>query len=288
MQKNQKSKTDKKPRKKTQKNKDKPGYCPECGAYVGAFYSCQYCGAKTRHGTKLRILQIGTVIALIIGLVGITYYAQIDPAPKVDIGDIGPTYSYGIVTIEGDITDLDYTVADDESWSMLLFTVEDDTGAIEVKAYTETTEELIEAKNTPALKDHCEVRGSIYIRGDDLYLNLESSAHFKPIRKEDFSATAYELSEMYNESSSDVLGKRAKINGTVSWVDSSNTYFTLNGMVTVYFPEYIRQFSPDKSLTLIEGDFVEVKGIVKEYYGEPEIIPSSLYDVEIITDGGSS
>ncbi|MFO8017375.1 MAG: hypothetical protein R6U96_01970 [Promethearchaeia archaeon] len=288
MQKSQNKKEKKKHETSSEKNKNKPGYCPKCGAYVGAFYSCPYCGAKMRHGTRLRILQIGTVIILIIGILGISHYAQIEPAPNVNIGDIGPTYSYGIVTIEGDITNIDYNVADDESWSMLIFTVEDETGSIKVKAYTETTEEIIEDKNTPALNDHCKVRGSIYIRGDDLYLNLESSSHFKSVRKVDFSTTPLELSDKYNESASDVVGKRVKINGTVTWVDNDNAYFTLDGLVTVYFPNYVREFSPDRSLSLVDGDIIEVEGIVQEYYGAPEIIPASLYDVEIINDGGSS
>lgn len=288
MKKNQKNIKQQKVKEPYAKNKDKPGFCPECGAYVGAFYSCQYCGARTKHGPKLRALQIGTVIALILGLIGISFFAQADPAPKVNIGDIGPTYSYGVVTIEGDITDIDYTVAQDESWSMLIFTVEDGTGSIEVRAYTDTTKELIEKRNTPALKDHCEVRGSIYIRGDDLYLNLDSSSHFKPTREIDFSTSPVELSEKYNESASEVIGKRVKINGTVSWVDPNNAYFTLNGLITVYFPDYIRSFSPDKSLTVIQGDIIEIEGIVEEYYGEPEIIPASLYDVNIINEGGSS
>ena len=44
----------------------RPGYCPNCGAYVGAFYSCYWCRAKMPHGTKLRAVQIFSVVAVIV------------------------------------------------------------------------------------------------------------------------------------------------------------------------------------------------------------------------------
>jgi len=64
-------------------------------------------------------------------------------------------------------------------------------------------------------------------------------------------------------------------------------YFKIDNVVKIYFTEYVRAFSPDKKLTIIEGDFVEVEGIVDEYYNDPEVKPASLYDINIKNDGGS-
>ncbi|MHA1339717.1 MAG: hypothetical protein ACTSRZ_06185 [Promethearchaeota archaeon] len=284
-----KNKEKKKRKKDSQKlTKVDPGYCPKCGAYVGGFYSCPVCKAKMPHGTRLRVTQILTVILVVLGLLGISFYAQIDPAPYVDIGDLGPTYANGTITIKGNITNIDYREASDGSWKTLIFTVTDNTGSIDVKAYTETTEQMIEAHNTPAIGDQCEVRGSVYIKGEDMYLLLDASDYFKPIRIIDLEINATDLYNGFQSNKENYLGKRVKVNGTVSKIGSDYSYFDLDYQVRIYFPDYVRAFSPDTTLTIIKGDYVQVEGVVSEYYGQIEVLPSTLYDIEIITSGGGS
>ena len=244
------------------------------------------CRTRMPHGIKLRVLQIGSIFAVIFGLMVISSYAQIDPAPKVDIGDIGPTYSNGIVTIEGEIINIDYYVADDESWKMLVFTVEDNTGSIDVKMYTETTDELIKEKNTPAIGDECTVRGSIYIRGEELYLILESSSHLDIDRPIDLKGTALEFYDIYINDPSKILEKRVRVKGNVSWVEES--YFDLDSKVRIYFPDYVKDFAPNADIEVIVGDVVKVIGITQEWYGMLEVLPPTMYDVEILSHGGGN
>jgi len=269
-----------------QKKETRPGYCPKCGAYVGAFYSCSWCHSKMPHGTRLRITQFASIIAVIAGLISLSLYARIDPAPHVNIGDINQTYSNGTVTIKGEIVNIDYIVPSDESWKILIFTVEDKTGSIDVKAYTETTDELIEERNTPALGDDCTVRGSVFVRGDELYILLESTEYLTIKRPIDFTLNSTDLYALYENNTSDYIGKRVKVNGTVSWVDTDNSYFDLDNVVRIFYPEYVRKFSPNVIISVIVGDIVEVIGLIDEYYGTLEVLPGSMHDVEIISHGG--
>ncbi|MHA1733527.1 MAG: hypothetical protein ACTSU5_16385 [Promethearchaeota archaeon] len=263
-----------------------PGYCQKCGAYVGAFYRCSVCGAKMPHGTRLRVTQVVVVAAVIIGLFGLSVYARVDPAPTVAIGDIGPTYSNGTVTINGNITNIDYRVASDGSWRMIIFTVTDETGSIDVKAYTETTEEMIEDHNTPAFGDECTVRGSVYIKGSQLYLLIDGSSYFQPHRVPSAKYTATEFRALYDASSSSYLGKRVCVNGTVTLLE--DWYLELDQSVRVYIPEYVRDFSPDFTWNITKGDFVNVTGVVTEYRGEPELEPATLYEIVKVTTGGAT
>ncbi len=269
-------------------NETRPGFCPKCGAYAGAFYRCPVCRAKMPHGTKLRFMQVAIVIGAIFGLVVLGFYARINPAPLVNIGDIGPTYSNGSVTIQGNITGIDYRVASDNSWRTLIFTVTDSTGAIDVKAYTETTDAMIAAHNTPAIGDQCTIRGSVYVKGTDLYLLLEASAYFQPNRPLDFTLNATTLETLYNATPGDYLNKRAKVNGTVTFVGTDGSYFDLDGKVRVYFPDYVRQFSPSTTISVIAGDIVWVTGVIAEYYDTLELLPATMFEIEITYHGGGS
>lgn len=271
----------------TQKEKSQPGFCPECGAYVGAFYKCQWCQSKMPHGTRLRVFQISSILALIVGLFVLGSVARINPAPKVNIGDIGPTYSNGIVTIEGNINDINYYEGSNATWKMLLFTVEDDTGSIDVKCYTEMVDELIDEENTPAIGDECEVRGSVFVRGEELYMLLESSAHLKISRDVDLTINATDLYPIYE----DHLGERVKVQGTVDYVDEDGTFFYIDTDdardVRVYIPEYIQIFYPETQINVLTGDIIEVTGILEEYVdGVPQIAPGSAKDIDIIGSGG--
>ncbi|MHA1822126.1 MAG: OB-fold nucleic acid binding domain-containing protein [Promethearchaeota archaeon] len=263
-----------------------PGYCPNCGAYVGAFYRCNVCHHVMPHGRRLRITQLITIFAVIFGLVGLSFYSIYHPVPIVSIGNIGPTYSNGTVRIRGNITNIDYREASDLSWKMIIFTVQDDTGSIDVKAYTQTVEEMINNYNTPAMGDYCEVKGSVYIRGNDLHLLLDSSSYFKPIRKIDFEMNATTFIAQYESNSSVFINKRIKLNGTVTKIGSDYNYIDINDKVRIYIPEYIRIFSPNITLTTIPGDTIEVTGVIQDYYGTPEILPATLNDIKIITYGG--
>jgi hypothetical protein len=266
------------------KEKPKPGFCAKCGAYVGAFHTCPWCRSKMPHGTRLRVMQYISVFAVIFGLVGLGIYASIDPAPYVNIGDIGPTYSNGTVTIRGQVTNIDYRVASDESWKTLIFTVKDSTGSIDVKAYTEQTDEMIENRNTPAIGDDCDVRGSIYIRGDELYLLIETSAHYQYRRPTEYTLNATELFNLYNATPSVYLGVRVNVTGEVTQVGSS--FFELDNVTRIYFPEYVRAFAPDVAITVFEEDIVEVIGFTELYYDTLEVLPGSMYDIRILIQGG--
>ncbi len=268
------------------KNKDGKGFCPKCGAYVGAYYACTWCKTKMPHANRLRATQVLTVLLMIAGLVSLSFYAQIEPAPRVNIGDIGPTYSYGILTIEGNVTNIDYREARDGSWSMLIFTVEDETGSIDIRTYTDITRELINTRNTPALGDQVSVRGSVFIRGYDLYLQLEASFHLKIERPVILETTALDLVEMYDQGETYFIEQRVRVNGTVTQIGGEGAYFDLDNELRVYIPEYVRDFSPDKTMTVIPGDFVEVVGFVEIYFGFVQVVPGSLYDVTIQHGGG--
>lgn len=275
----------------------RPGFCPKCGAYVGAFYSCKWCGAKMPHGTRLRIFQIVSVIGVILGLIVLGIYAQVDPAPRVNIGDIGPTYSNAAVTIEGEITGMDYYEADDNSWKVLILTLNDGTGSIDVKAYTEVIDDLIqseegreatEAYRTPAIGDNCKIRGNVYVKGDDLHLMLESTSFITVSREVEFPTNGSSIrASSFINVYEDHLNERVYVNGTVGEVNTEDSYFMINTTapeienIKVTVPIYAKIFNPDMSISVISGQMVRVKGICGEYkVGGPQITIGSMTDIE--------
>ncbi len=273
---------------KKAKAKVKPGFCPKCGAYVGAFYSCKWCGTTMPHGKRLRAFQLISVIGIIIGLIALGVYAQTDPAPTVQIGDIGPTYANATVTINGEITGIDYYEADDDSWKILILTVNDGTGSIDVKAYSEVVDGLIlhGGDNTPAIGDNCSIRGGIYVKGDDLHLMLESYLFLKISREIEFptDGSSYNATDFVGIYSSH-LNERVNITGEVGEVNTDDSYFILNTTagvenIKVSVPNYVKIFNPEMTLNVLTGQIVTVAGICGEYkVGGPQIVPSSLKDI---------
>ncbi len=264
--------------------KNKPGYCPNCGAYVGGYPRCDECRDKMPHAKRLQIARVSSILIMIVGLIGLGFYAQKDPAPLVKIGDIGPTYSYGTVTISGNITNIDYRVADDDSWRMLIMDVDDGSGTIEVKAFTEVVREMINEENTPAEGDSCDIRGTVNIKGNEKYVLLGSSMHFRPERTPvvDDYFTAEELSDSHADDSSPYLNEWVRVRGNVTYVNDDSKIIELDGILTIYVPKQVQDFSPNSVWNFTANTEIEVIGRVKEYYGDLEVVPAHMSDIEVL------
>lgn len=265
-----------------------PGFCAKCGSYVGGFPKCHWCHSTMPHAPQLRLGRFLALMITIGGLILMGMYASIEPAPTVNIGALGPTFSNGNLIIEGEITNIDYFEPADRSWKSLRFTVTDSTGSIEVKAYTETINEMIQTQNTPALGEECSVRGSYYIRGEEQYILLDNCDYFITSREISFHLTSDELLNSYALSPNSYLGEWAQINGTITYIGTNGYYFDLDNSIRIYFPEYARAFSSDSTFTYIEGDVVSIEGIIHEYDNKPELHLARTGDINYISHGGES
>jgi DNA/RNA endonuclease YhcR with UshA esterase domain len=266
--------------------KNKPGFCSKCGAYVGAFPKCHWCYEPMPHAPELKLGRILALIMTIAGLIMIGMYASIEPAPNVRIADLGPTYSNANLIIKGNITNIDYYEPDDGSWKSLRFTVDDGSGSIEVKAYTETIDKMIFSGNTPALGETCSVRGSFYIRGDEKYILLGNNEYFITSREINHFLNASTLASLYSSKPQQYRGDWAQLNGTITYIGNDGVYFDLDNSVRIYFPEYVRVFSINSTFTFIEGDRVSIEGIIHDYNGKPELHLARAEDISFISHGG--
>ncbi len=135
--------------------------CASCGKFVGAYARCPYCG--TKHGRRFSI-RFFRGFALIVGLGGtllIYLAARGIKAPLIKIQDIGPTNAFAYVRIEGENTRT--RIYDDGGVS---FWVDDGTGSLMVRSYSDMGKKLLAQNRVPGPGDRVSVEGTLNLRED--------------------------------------------------------------------------------------------------------------------------
>ena len=242
-------------------------YCPKCRAYVGAADYCEVCGAKIPRSPQIKILRILSISAGVFGVIALIIMATVAPYQTILIGNISPTNNYAVVKITGRVSSVPYLTD-----TSLSFTVEDSTGAVDVRVYSPM---YLHLKSLPEYGDFVELVGTIYYRGDYHYLILKSADLLK-IRK-----TPAIQTNIDSILSGDYEGVRVKVCGIISNIEKRTSWFgelqNSSAYISLYFPSYLVTLKGYGDIKM--GDEVCIEGIVHWYGGvggEWEIVVSEV------------
>ncbi len=111
------------------------GYCPVCGRYVGPLTRCPYCGADIPREKSYILLKRMAVIFAVAGLVSLWFYASHVPYKRVYLSQLGPTYNYAFVRVDGVISSVPYLAKRADGTYALYFDVDDGTAVASVHVY---------------------------------------------------------------------------------------------------------------------------------------------------------
>ncbi|MBD3351294.1 MAG: hypothetical protein GF364_07385 [Candidatus Lokiarchaeota archaeon] len=253
--------------------------CPSCGSYIEKADACYKCGAKINPKDRISLKKLNLSV-LIIGLIGISllFYAfyeanKITPINKIDEGMNGKS-----VQISGIIIDIDY----DSSYQKTSFTVNDSTGSIDFYGWSDFSSALQEEPIFPGIGDNVIVQGTV-----DVYDGYYGAV----IQIEVTSTKSYEL--QYNapiESDVNQIGvnnltTKVSIEGQVidkyiKYSGSSINFVILTvsditGDIEVFISDSLLNLAGEQAIIPDITDNVQIIGMVDEYDGDPQIIPTN-------------
>jgi hypothetical protein len=172
--------------------------CPYCGKPTGKLEVCTNCGADLGKRTTLKI---ALVIGCMIFAVGASFIWQIitikvlPEVPKVTltaIGEINEGYDYAYVWIEGTVSGGPRYRAPPNV--RLDFSVDDGTGKIDVRVYSEQAQKIVDENKMPAVGDVVKLFGRARVdpqRGR--WITLDSAEKFELKRPEPMLKTIHEV-----------------------------------------------------------------------------------------------
>jgi len=111
------------------------GYCPVCGRYVGPLTRCPYCGADIPRERSYILLKRLAVVLAVAGLLSLWAYASHVPYKRVYLSELGPTYNYAYVRVDGVVSSVPYLAKRPDGTYALYFDVDDGTAVASVHVY---------------------------------------------------------------------------------------------------------------------------------------------------------
>ncbi|OYT40960.1 MAG: hypothetical protein B6U89_00575 [Desulfurococcales archaeon ex4484_58] len=233
--------------------------------------------------TKLKILSIAFVL---LGLLGIYFFAAHAPVPLVKVRDVYGNFlmNYATVFVEGIVSSVPYVEVSSGGRVQVRFAINDTTGELNIYVYDPQATEALKKNLIPFPGDHVRALVQIRVRETYTYAILQSL---------DFLEIKRNMSEPLNVTllTRDLANKYVRVSGTATDIREvgSGTLFEVDtgkGLVTVLWPKILDFIYKDnKNYTylknnLTEGAQVDIKGVVYLYRGSsPEIIPRGIDDI---------
>lgn len=264
-------------------------YCPNCGRYVGSLEVCPYCGTKIPKHTSYYYAKYGSLTFAVFGIVFLLLFAQSTPVQQVHIGDIGPTYNYGLVEIHGIVSSTPSLVVKGDGSQTLYINVDDGTGVMAVHVYNPNVERLAKEHKIPGYGDFVDIKGEVYFRGTNRYMIINDP---KQINIKQIAPVKMSVSNINSVPYSNGDSLHVTVVGKVLHYKSTFSHsFILNftdggGYLTIYIPSYFYYMYHFDAKSL-EGKNVRITGAMQWYgsemSGEWEIIPADTSDIEVIS-----
>jgi DNA/RNA endonuclease YhcR with UshA esterase domain len=163
---------------------------------------------------SLRVFRWTSVLLATVGLALLYAMAVHRDLPLVKVGEIRPTMNFAFVRIAGRVVDDTRIFRDDERINSLRFTVEDESGVIDVIAYRQQAAALVEAGLLPRHGDVVEVAGSLGIAAEEeAVLRLQSPAQVRLTREK---PKRLELADLSMEHARGYV----EVSGTIASIDA--------------------------------------------------------------------
>ncbi|MEM4204620.1 MAG: hypothetical protein QXS54_11175 [Candidatus Methanomethylicaceae archaeon] len=232
------------------------------------------------------MIRIASLVMATGGLFGLWVYAAffVD-VPAVNIGDLSLTYNFAHIKIRGNVSELP---SYNEDTGLLRITVNDGTGTLDVRAYSNIALELINSGRVPAPGDYVEVEGTLRIRSPTYkYLILNSAKQLHATRKPIENATISQIIPSWK----DYLFKRLRVSvifGEITryanaWKVDAYDPLNATNYITMYFTfSYVGIAGGYDKLPMFEGGtIVTLEASVIEYDAAPELVPITFENANI-------
>jgi len=268
--------------------------CPSCGKKNPEGSSCVHCGATfdTKKRTSVKKTHVLMVILSLIGM-GMIAVASYEINKITPIGEITEEMDGEVVQITGLVLDMEYN----REYEIISFTINDSSGSIEVFGWSDITTELRNHEWHPSLGDNITLEGRVDYTEDAYYgatlqlemFNLQSLEHVH------VNAQNKSIGEILW----DDVGEKVMITGEVSYknvVSSGGTIdyalYEITDQNSDTIPMYMKEdmfWNEDQDFSFPnETQTVRIIGIIEEFNGELEIIPSNITNSAIqITEAGA-
>jgi DNA/RNA endonuclease YhcR with UshA esterase domain len=253
--------------------------CPSCGKFIGAYARCPYCGTKAEHRMSIRFFRFFAIAMSLGGVFVIWLVAYGVNAPLVKVDEIGPTYNFGIVRVEGKV---DRTSI--PPWGGLDFSVDDGTGVIRVRAYQDMAKKIIDAGRFPSEGDVVSVEGTLRLSGAS---RLPMMVVNVPEKIRVISSAPEAPSVSISSLSRDKLNERIRVEGKFTGVRTfeKGTALTLDdgtGTLEIVVWNSDRSRLGAKEKLLSENSLVSIQGKLGEYRDKLQIVLKSPKDIKEI------
>ena len=253
---------------------DKEVTCPSCFRFVGTYEKCPYCGAAVYKRLSVRLFRWGSLVLAFVGLGLLWMAARGIDAPMMNIHELEPTMSMGLVKVAGRVENRPRLHPE---WKSLYMKLDDGTGELAVKAYSEVATVIAE-QDMPRRGDSIAVEGMIRFKsgGSAPTMLIQAPQHLEYIKKvaRPSDAKEYPIAEV----TEDMEGRFVVVKGElISWEllsfgAYSGTLRDETGELILWLKDYRwKQLSDDtKALLQKEGAKLKVRGRVKLFYNKKE------------------
>ncbi len=233
------------------------------------------------------LLTILFAVFIVVGVAGIAFIAPSIPPPFMKIKDIGPNgenpfLNYAIVKVRGTVVRVP-SISYSQGKISLYFTIEDDTGSIDVRAYDPVASEILHSGKIPLPGYVFEGEVQVRVRETYTYLIIQSVNTYVLETKYDKPVYVSSLSTNMEQ------GMLVTVSGLPENLRnvSSGWLFDLRtgkDTVTVLIPEFIKYIDPVKADwiygNLSIGAKFNITGVVYFYReASPEVVPRSIDDI---------
>jgi RecJ-like exonuclease len=240
--------------------------CPDCGRSLGSLSFCLDCLASRRRDSRRFFRSAVVLAAAVLAVVG--FYAFTRDVPLVLIKDIHPGLDGARVRVQGLVTRIKPLASDERT---LGFSVNDGSGELSAFVFRSEAAALERLGKLPDPGDRVDAVGRLRVRGNAVFLEVESPRRF--LLAEEGSREAYieELTPLW-------AGRKVRVSGEVLSADT----FGEQAVFALFDPAdpaaVVRvplTAAAAAALALCAGDHVTVTGLLVAAADGLRVVPQS-------------
>ncbi len=152
-----------------------PIHCPACGRFAGARARCPHCGTRMPRRMSLRLFRGAAILLATVGL-GLLYaMVRAREIPLVRVDDVAETMNFAYVRVAGQVHRNARVFRSGGRIEGLRFTLDDGTGAIDIRVRGRQAEVLEREGRIPRAGDRVELAGSLQVTADAVSMWLQDA-----------------------------------------------------------------------------------------------------------------
>lgn len=264
-------------------------HCPNCNRYVGPVETCPYCRAKVAKRSVHQAIKYGSLAFALLGLVLVQQLAVHQGTPQFKISEIDKQNNFAHIEIRGMVSDpITYFSQEGTDSGSLYIEVDDGTGTVTVRTYSDMTSKLLKAGKVPAFGDRVIVTAQVAYRCDALSLLLQSTDDIEIDRATPVDLEPSDIAAADEDSFAE--GDRVRVSGRLDeWTDyewAISLWITdgSQNRANIYIPQSIMDLTGAGVLGRLYVNMeLTVVGALKWYeagrYSRWEVIPASTADM---------